>query len=118
MDWIKRNLLFVIGSVVSLLLMGLAGWYLWTGMGKNDAALEKLNAEYAEMERLSKQTPHPGDDKVNNIAAAKEEEKTVHAFIGQTGGAFQSISAIPSGTSIDNAMLADSLRRTIAQEFL
>lgn len=114
MDWIKRNLLFVVGGVVSLLLMGLAGWYLWDGMGKNAAALEKLNAEYAEMERLSRQNPHPGDDKVNNIAAAREQEKTVREFISQTAGAFRHVPSIPDGTNVDNAMLADSLRRTLA----
>jgi hypothetical protein len=114
MDWIKRNLMFVIGSVVSLLLMVLAGWYLWTEMGKNAAALEKLNAEYAEMERLSRQNPHPGDDKVNNIEAAKLHEKSVRAFIGQATGAFQPIPPIPEGADTDNAMLADALRRTLA----
>ncbi len=31
-------------SPVDLVLMGLAGFYLYTGMDKNAAALEKLNA--------------------------------------------------------------------------
>ena len=54
MDWIKRNIMFVAGSVVALVLMGLAGFYLYSEMGKNSKSLEKLNAEYAELDRLNK----------------------------------------------------------------
>ena len=38
MEWIKRNLLFVLGSVVSLVLMVLAALYLMKGMSKNEQA--------------------------------------------------------------------------------
>ena len=36
MSWIKRNLFFVIGSVVALALMGLAGWFLYTKWNLNN----------------------------------------------------------------------------------
>ena len=49
MDWIKRNLMFVIGSAIALVLMGLAGFYLYTGMTKNDEAVTKLNEAYRKV---------------------------------------------------------------------
>jgi len=115
MDWIKRNLLFVIGSAISVILMGLAGWYLYAGMGQNTAALDKLNEEYATLDNLSKQNPHPGNDKINNIQAAKDQEKMVREFIGRTAVVFKPIPAIPPGTNADNAMLAGALRQTLEQ---
>ena len=115
MDWIKRNLLFVIGSVISLVLMGLAGWYLYSSMEENAGALEKLNAEYATLDDLSKQNPHPGNEKINNIAEATNQTGIVRAYIAKTGTAFRPIPAIPDGTNIDNAMLSIELRRTLDQ---
>lgn len=116
MDWIKRNLLFVIGGVIALVLMGLAGYYLYTGMGKNDAALEKLNAEYATLNGLNTQNPHPGDDKTDNIKAAKNQGQVVRAFITRKAATvFKPVPPIPDAANVDNAMLAGALRRTIDQ---
>ena len=43
MDWIKRNLYFLIGSLVALALMGLAGWYLYSKWQLNNEFLGKLD---------------------------------------------------------------------------
>jgi hypothetical protein len=115
MDWIKRNLLFVAGSAVALLLMGLAGYYLYAGMGKNNAALEKLNAEYAELVRLNKQNPHPGNDKIDNTRAARDQSGRVREFIQGTAKVFAPIAPIPDSTNVSNAMLAEGMRRTVDQ---
>lgn len=116
MDWIKRNLLFVIGGVVALVLMGLAGFYLYVGMGKNDAAFTKLNEEYQAMSALNTQNPHPGDEKVNNIAAAREQDQAVRAFItNKASSVFKPIAPIPDSPNVDNSMLATAIRRTIDQ---
>lgn len=116
MDWIKRNLLFVIGGVIALVLMGLAGFYLYTGMGKNDAALEKLNAEYATLNGLNTQNPNPGDGKTDNIKAAANQGQLVRAFISEKAApVFKTVPPIPAAPNLDNAMLAGALRRTIDQ---
>ncbi len=115
MDWIKRNLLFVIGSVVALVLMGLAGFYLWTGLAKNEEALTKLNESYAKLGELNKQRPHPGDDKTDNVKAAKEQEAAVRGFISRTSKVLQQVPAIPGSTNVDSAALAAALRQTVDQ---
>jgi hypothetical protein len=115
MDWIKRNLLFVIGSTVAVVLMGLAGYYLYSGMGKNNGALEKLNAEYAELDRLNKQSPHPGNDKTDNIKAAREQEASVRAFITKASKEFRPVPMIPEAGELDEQKFAAALRRTTEQ---
>ena len=42
MDWIKRNLMFVIGGVITLVLMGLAGWYCYSGWNNNVQQKEEI----------------------------------------------------------------------------
>jgi len=113
MDWIKRNIIFVISSAVALLLLGGAGFYLYSGVSKNDAALEALNQEYAELKRLNSQPVHPGNDKVDNIAAAKEQEKQVRAFTRKVTRVFEPIPPIPDSASLNNSQLAEALRRTL-----
>ena len=60
MDWIKRNLYFLIGSLVALALMGLAGWYLYSKWQLNNEILEKLDEQYAELKRLYETEPPSG----------------------------------------------------------
>src|SRR5215471_636371 len=115
MDWIKRNLLFVIGGAVALVLMGLAGYYLYLGMAKNDSAMEKLNAEYTELKRLNDQVPNPGNESIDNTKAAKAQEQEVRSFIGKTARVFQPISSIPNLAELNNASYAGALRRTVDQ---
>ena len=57
MDWIKRNLYFLIGSLVALALMGLAGWYLYSKWQLNNEILGKLDEQYAKLKRLNHRTP-------------------------------------------------------------
>ena len=89
MDWIKRNLYFLIGSLVALALMGLAGWYLYSKWQLNNEILGKLDEQYAELKRLNEQNPHPGSDKVDNIKAAKEQQKELRAYIQKAHEYFQ-----------------------------
>ena len=60
MDWIKRNLYFLIGSLVALALMGLAGWYLYSKWQLNNDILGKLDEQYAELKRLNRAEPPSG----------------------------------------------------------
>jgi hypothetical protein len=95
MDWIKRNLYFLIGSLVAVALMGLAGWYLYSKWDLNNTLLGQLDAQYAEMKRLSEQKPHPGSAKVDNIQAAKDQQKQLRAWMQKACEHFQRIPPIP-----------------------
>mgnify|MGYP000666376571 CR=1 FL=1 len=113
MDWIKRNLAFVISSVFALALLGGAGWYLYKGVSRNAAALDALNQEYSTLERLNRQNPHPGNDKIDNIAAARAQEKEVRAFSQKVRQVFRPIAPIPATANPNNAQFAEGLRRTL-----
>jgi hypothetical protein len=117
MGWIKRNLYFVLGSLVALGLMVGAGIYTFTRWQSNAKALEDLNLAYEELKRLNNLNPHPGDGKkVDNIKLAKEQQQELLVFRKKTDSRFVRIPAIPdAGTNVTRAEFASALRLTIAQ---
>ena len=117
MDWIKRNLYFLIGSLVALALMGLAGWYLYSKWQLNNEILGKLDEQYAELKRLNGQNPHPGSDQVDNIKAAKEQQKELRAYIQKAREYFQRCPPIPVPESgkLTSQEFSSALSRTIDQ---
>jgi len=117
MDWIKRNLYFLIGSLVALALMGLAGWYLYSKWELNNSRLADLNEQYAKLKELSKQNPHPGSGTVDNIKAAREQQKQLRAWIQKVCEHFQRIPPIPLPESgkVTEREFSDALNGTIDQ---
>jgi hypothetical protein len=117
MDWIKRNLYFLIGSLVALGLMGFAGWYLYSKWSYNNTLLGQLDEQYAEFKRLNEQKPHPGSGKIDNIQAAKEQQKQLRAYIQKACQYFQSIPPIPVPESgkVTSEEFSSALSRTIDQ---
>src|SRR5208282_3141980 len=95
MGWIKRNLFFAIGGVVALGLLGAAGFYDYESWGHNQAAFAHLNEVYTKLSDLNKQKPSPGNNQVDNVAAANEQRKQLEAWISQTRNYFQPIPPIP-----------------------
>ena len=83
MAWIKRNLFLVVGGVVTLGLLALAGFFLFTKYTQDQAITEQLNQNTEELKRLVGRDPHPGTDKVDNIGAAKTEHKKLQASLDQ-----------------------------------
>jgi hypothetical protein len=115
MEWIKRNLFFLSGGVIALVLMGLASWYFYTKWHLNNEILEKLNADYAELTRLNQQNPHPGSGPVDNTKAAREQQQQLQDTAKKIRQKFQLIPAIPDGTNITDEMFSAALSRTIDQ---
>ncbi|HWQ91152.1 MAG TPA: Amuc_1100 family pilus-like protein [Clostridia bacterium] len=115
MDWIKRNLYFFVGSIVAVVLMGLAGFYLYSKWQLNNEIMEKLNADHAELQRLNQENPHPGAGQVDNIKAAKEQQEALRAFDQKTRKHFQRIPAMPDSTNVSSQEFTATLRRTIDQ---
>lgn len=120
MDWIKRNLVFVIGAAVTLLLMGLAGWYSYSGWSNNAEQRDAIATAYEELKTLSASKPAPGDGKkVDNIKLAKEQQKEAQEFIQKLTAQLDQIPSIPAlapgVTNIASRDYSAALQETIAQ---
>ncbi|MGA2029535.1 MAG: hypothetical protein ABSG87_05650 [Verrucomicrobiota bacterium] len=117
MAWIKRNIFFVIGAVIAVALLAAAGVYIFNNWQRNKTALDTLNETYSTLQQLNDQNPSPGNDKINNVDAARDEEREVSKWVEQTGQHFQSITPIPNPGDgpVTSEEFAAALRRTINQ---
>jgi hypothetical protein len=115
MGWIKRNLFFAIGGIVALLLLGAAGYYDYASWSHNGTTFDKLNEIYGQLKTLGAEKPGPGNAKVDNIKAAKDDEAVVRDWINQTGNFFKPISPIPDSPEVTSEAFAAALRRMIDQ---
>jgi hypothetical protein len=115
MGWIKRNLFFVISGLVSLALLGGAGFFIYTQWDRNSVASEKLNQIYETLGGLAQENPAPGNEKVNNTAIAKQQEQEVRAWLTSARNYFQPVPAIPRASGVTSEIYASALRRTIDQ---
>lgn len=113
MAWIKRNLFFVVGGTLALVLLGGAGFLTYKSWSRNAGAADKLNEIYQTLTTLSQQTPNPGNEKINNTALTKEHERDVLAWLASASAFFQPIAGIPPGTNVTSEAYAAALRRTI-----
>ncbi len=79
MNWVKSNIGLVVGGVVALALMGVAGWFLFTQMEAEKRAEANLEQGLSNLKSLMTRDPHPGDpnEGVDNIAAVQTEQAKV-----------------------------------------
>ena len=115
MGWIKRNLFFAIGGIIALLLLGAAGYYDYASWSHNSSAFDKLNEIYGQLKTLGDEKPGPGNAKVDNIKAAKDDEAVIRDWINQTGNFFQPITPVPTNAVVSSEVFAAALRRMIDQ---
>ena len=113
MAWIKRNLFFVIGGVVALVLLGGAGFYIWQGMQRNSKAYTDLTEVVGTLKTLTDQKPSPGGDKFDNTKIASQQDKDLQAWIAASSASFQPIPAIPPGGSVTGASFSGALQKTV-----
>ncbi len=113
MSWIKRNLFFFIGSIVAVVLMGLAGYFLYSKWDLNNQTLTKLNDDYELLRRLNSQKPHPGNEKIDNIATAKEQQGQLSNFVFSARAWFQPIPAIPDQPKVMDHDFSSELSKTL-----
>lgn len=114
MAWIKRNLFFVVGGVVTLALLGAAGFYIFKSWNRNAVAFESLNEVVGTLKNLADQKPSPGNDKIDNTKAAKEQDAEMRKWIEATAIYFRPIAPIPSGP-VNSESFSGALRKTIDQ---
>jgi hypothetical protein len=69
------------------------------------------------LQKLTGQKPSPGNDKVDNIAAAREQERQIRNWIRQAADYFQPMAPIPNtgNNAVSSEAFAAALRRTIDQ---
>jgi hypothetical protein len=115
MGWIKRNLFFVIGGGIALLLLGAAAYYDYQSWNHNSTALARLNEIYSTLKQLGDQKLSPGNAKINNIQTAKDQEQEVREWIKKSAVYFVPIKAIPDLPDVTSEAFANALRQTIDQ---
>ena len=112
MSWVKRNLYFLIGGIVALVLLGAAGWYLYSKWDPNNTNLASLNQAYADLKTLNDKNPNPGGD---NIKIAKEQKNELFDYMGRARKYFQRIPPIPDLPKKTDRDFASALSRAIDQ---
>ncbi len=117
MAWIKRNLFFVIGGILAMGLLGAAGFYNIQGWNHNSAAFNQLNEIYGTLRDLASKKPSAGNERVNNIEAAKAQDQQLQDWIRQAGNYFKPIAPIPAPVNgvVTSEEFSAALRRTIDQ---
>ncbi len=92
MNWVKSNIGLVVGGVVALALMGVAGWFLYTQMEAEKRAEANLDTGLSNLKSLLTRDPHPGDPDrgVDNIGAVQaEQEKVEKTLLGPLRSLFK-----------------------------
>ena len=122
MGWFKRNLFFAIGVVVALGLLAAAGIYDYKSWQRNTAASGQVTELFKQMQKntVTDKNGHkisPGNDKTDNIAAAKEQESQLRQWLKQTTNYFQPIAPIPKPANgqLTDALFNGALHRAIIQ---
>ena len=84
MAWVKRNLGLVIGGVIALALLGVAGFYFWGNYKHDQEITQSLDETTEKFKGLLNRPLHPGGEgggKVNNIELVKAENKRLEDFL-------------------------------------
>ena len=105
MQWIKRNVILVVGGAVALALLAFAGFYLFSKYQLQRGVTEELDAATQRLETLARRDPYPNQE---NIAAAKDEAQRVQSFVSDVEKNFlpapypQELDNRQFGTFLDN----------------
>ncbi len=110
MEWIKKNMVFVVSCAVALVAIGAAGYYLSVQMAKYNAAGTDLASIDTAIGGLVTKNPHPGAGNVDNIKAAKDDIQRLEQFKKDLTGTFKST---PLGGVTEQAFKAE-LAETLA----
>ena len=85
MSWIKRNLFFVAGVVVGVLLMVAAGYYLYGNLEENGRLTEDFKTALSELQNIRNKSPYPSQE---NIESAKQQQQEMREFVRDFKGLF------------------------------
>lgn len=111
MEWIKKNLTIVLGGVVALVLVGGAGFYLYSRMqaaSMHDAAITESKQK---LETLYNQAPFPSPENTEAASKAQEKLETLLKEVDR----FYPISEMSSTNVMSNGEFKLRLIQTIAE---
>ena len=108
MEWIKRNIPFVLCGVAALILAGVAVWLLLGKMQQDTQVQEELNQLVQEATRIHTAPAFPNQE---NIAAAKAEQERLKEFRQRLAKHF---SPAPEFKSTSDQQFKAYLENTIA----
>jgi len=106
---LKRNYGLFISSLISLALLGFAGYYLLIRKASADDASDKLEKATGELKRLYGRNPFPNTE---NINAAKQDEKRAETFSEEVKRFFN---PPPYPTQLNNREFGIRLAGTVNQ---
>lgn len=109
MEWVKKNLIFVVALAVAVVLMGGGVWYLLGTKADADGVDAELQAKNQELDGIIQRPVYPD---ASNIKLAKEEETRVSDFIKKARSRFGEVQK-PEG--LDTAGFKSHLEATISE---
>ncbi len=110
MAWVKKNLVLVIAAVISLGALGYAIFFVKQKMDANTEVTTNLDEAANKFKDLLSRKQHPGNEKVDNIKAAKEEVVRIRAFSEEMKEYLKSPdTGTNTGNSVFRALLDTSL---------
>lgn len=116
MSWAKRNLYFLICCIVAVVLLLAAGWYCYSEWQANSTNWDQLNGAYTQLKTISDKKPNAGNEKVDNIGAAREQTKEALQRVADVRKFFKPVPTIPADTNkLDDRTLGRAVRETIGQ---
>ena len=115
MSWIKRNLYFLICTLVAFGLMVWGGFFLFSQVSSETDITGKIAERYDALKKLYEMNPNPGSGDVDNVKEAKDQNAELRAYIKQAGAFFRSPPPVPDEPKVVNADFAAQLRNTVAE---
>ena len=114
--WAGSNAICFLWSAASWRwrLLGGAGFYIYQGWSRNAEQSQQLNDIYAKLSRMSATPLQPGNDKIDNMKTAKEQEQQLRDWIDQAAAVFMPLPPIPQG-EVTSKTFATALGTTIYQ---
>jgi len=111
MGWLKRNLFFVIGLVVAVLLLGASVFYIISSSSRNAKDFDQLTEIYNNLRNIP-----AGSDKPELVDELKKQAEQVRQWIHRTHDYFTPIAPVPAtDKGLTDDAFANALRRTITQ---
>jgi hypothetical protein len=96
MQWIKRNLVLVIGGLVTLGLLGGAGYYLFTKLNDEKASQELLDQKKQQLQALLGKKPFPNKE---SFEAVKADQVRVKALLDEFRQQFVPVPVVAATSS-------------------